>query len=450
MHRKIVNFNFKWIFENLNFWFSDHSDIGVTRWNWKKGPLSHQKMKCSFLDYVQFLMIGWVIWVTKVTKNVKIMAAKSFYCISGNFYCSDDSVDHQKLKVIQKQAFHVLVPHSWLGVCWNAPQPWMLHQKIKWSILDCLTSDDWLSNLSYKSHQKCENNGCQIILLHFWQLSLLRWLGQSSEVESNQKMNISCFGVTFMVGDMLKCPPTMNVAPKNKMLIFGLCLTSDGQPSNLSYKSCKNWKTMAAKSFYCISGNFHCSDDSANHQKLKVIQKWAFHVLVPHSWLGVCWNDPNHECCTKNKMLIFGLCLTSDGWPSNLSYKSHQKCENNGCQIILLHFWQLSLLRWLGQSSEVESNPKMSISCFGVMFMVGGMLKCPPTINIALKNKMLILGLCLTSDDQLSNLSYKSCQKCENNGCQVILLHFWQLLLLRWLSQSSEVIFKFSSVLIVA
>ena len=127
-------------------------------------------------------------------------------------------------------------------------------------------------------------------------------------------------------------------------------------------------------------------------------------------------------------MLVFGLHSISDDRLSDLSYKSHQKCENNGCQIILLHFGQLSLL---SQSSEVESNPKMSISCFGVMFMVGGMLKCPPTMNIILKHKMLIFGLCLTSDDQPSNLSYKSHQKCENNGCQIILLHFWQLSLLR-------------------
>ena len=27
----------------------------------QKGPLSYQKVKCSFLDYVQLLMIGWVI-----------------------------------------------------------------------------------------------------------------------------------------------------------------------------------------------------------------------------------------------------------------------------------------------------------------------------------------------------------------------------------------------------
>ena len=37
----------------------------------KKGPLSHQKMKCSFLDYVQLLMISQAIQVTKVDQNAK-------------------------------------------------------------------------------------------------------------------------------------------------------------------------------------------------------------------------------------------------------------------------------------------------------------------------------------------------------------------------------------------
>ena len=36
--------------------------------NVKKGPLSHQKMKCSFLDYVQFLMISRVM---NIDQNVK-------------------------------------------------------------------------------------------------------------------------------------------------------------------------------------------------------------------------------------------------------------------------------------------------------------------------------------------------------------------------------------------
>ena len=34
--------------------------------NAKKGPLSPQKMKCSFLDYIQHLMIGHAIQATKV------------------------------------------------------------------------------------------------------------------------------------------------------------------------------------------------------------------------------------------------------------------------------------------------------------------------------------------------------------------------------------------------
>ena len=46
--------------------------IWVTKfdWNVKKGSLSHHKMKCSFLDYVQLLMIGWAIWAMKVNQNV--------------------------------------------------------------------------------------------------------------------------------------------------------------------------------------------------------------------------------------------------------------------------------------------------------------------------------------------------------------------------------------------
>ena len=36
----------------------------------KEGPLSHQKMKCSFLDYVQILMIDRAIRAMKVNQNV--------------------------------------------------------------------------------------------------------------------------------------------------------------------------------------------------------------------------------------------------------------------------------------------------------------------------------------------------------------------------------------------
>ena len=37
----------------------------------KKGPLSHRKIKCSFLDYVQLLMIGQAIQAKNVDQNAK-------------------------------------------------------------------------------------------------------------------------------------------------------------------------------------------------------------------------------------------------------------------------------------------------------------------------------------------------------------------------------------------
>ena len=39
--------------------------------NARKGLLSHQKMKCSFVDYIQFLMIGQAIQATNIDQNAK-------------------------------------------------------------------------------------------------------------------------------------------------------------------------------------------------------------------------------------------------------------------------------------------------------------------------------------------------------------------------------------------
>ena len=37
----------------------------------EKGPLSHQKIKCSFLGYIQLLMIGWAISTKNIDRNAK-------------------------------------------------------------------------------------------------------------------------------------------------------------------------------------------------------------------------------------------------------------------------------------------------------------------------------------------------------------------------------------------
>ena len=68
-------------------------------------------------------------------------------------------------------------------------------------------------------------------------------------------------------------------------------------------------------------------------------------------------------------MFFFGLCSTSDDWPSDLSNESCPKCQ-----------------KMAAKSSE---------------------------------NEMFVFGLHSTSDDQLSDPSNKSCLKCKK-GCQII------------------------------
>ena len=92
-------------------------------------------------------------------------------------------------------------------------------------------------------------------------------------------------------------------------------VTQIAQPNHQKLNVIQKWEFI----FWWLMGplfafqlSFHHSDCSANHQKLNIIQKWAFHFW----WLR-------------------GPFFAFFGW--------------------------LLLLRLLSQSSEVESNPKMSI-----------------------------------------------------------------------------------------
>ena len=155
----------------------------------KKGPLSHQKIKCSFLDYVQLLMIGQAIQAKNVDQNVK------------------------KQKRPPKSS------------------------KNKMFIFGlCSTSDDWPSNPSKKcwpNHKKNEKGPLshQKIKCSFLDYIQLLMIGQAiwaKNVDQNAKK--------------WKRPPKSS---KNQMFISGLCSTSDDWPSNLSKKhqpKCKKMK----------------------------------------------------------------------------------------------------------------------------------------------------------------------------------------------------------------
>ena len=122
-----------------NDWPSDlKDDLWLKCKKMKKGPLSHQKIKCLFLDCVQLLMIGQVIWVMNVDWNTN--KKKKVAPMSSKIKCS--SLDYIQLlmgQVIQATK-----------IDWKCKKrPPKSPQKMKCLFLDYgSTSDDRLSNLS--------------------------------------------------------------------------------------------------------------------------------------------------------------------------------------------------------------------------------------------------------------------------------------------------------------
>ena len=119
------------------------------------------------------------------------------------------------------------------------------------------------------------------------------------------------------------------------------------------------------------------STSPADHHKLNIMQKWAFHFMPGERWqMGFeSIDQPSQwselECNTKMSISFF--CLERDGrWGSSplTSPANHQKL--NIIQKWAFHFlagegWWMGFesIDQPGWSPEIESNPKMSISFFG-------------------------------------------------------------------------------------
>ena len=194
----------------------------------ERGSLSHWKIKCSFLDYVQLLMIGRVIQ----TKNVDWNAKK------------------------QKR-----------------PQKSLKNQMFIFGLLS--TSDDQSSNRSKKCRLKCKKwkrppkSSKNQMFIHFWITFNFWWLAKQSEQKTSTEMQnnkkgplshqkIKCSFLDYiqllMIGRAIwaknvdqnaKKWKRLPKSSKNQMFIFGLCSTSDDWPSDLSKKcwpKCKKTK----------------------------------------------------------------------------------------------------------------------------------------------------------------------------------------------------------------
>ena len=156
----------------------------------KKGPLSHRKIKCLFLDYVQLLMIGQAIWAKNVDQNAKKWkrppkSLKNQMFTFGLHSTSDDrpsdlsKICRPKHKKMQKRP----------------PPP--SHRKIKCSFLDYIP------------------------------LLMIGRAIRAKNVDRNAKK--------------WKRPPKSS---KNKMFVFGLHSTSDDRLSDLRKKHRPKHKNM--------------------------------------------------------------------------------------------------------------------------------------------------------------------------------------------------------------
>ena len=213
----------------FNFWWSaewSEQKMLTKMQKYKKGPLSHWKIKCSFLDYIQLLMIGWAIRAKNVDRNAKKWkrppkSSKNKMFIFGSHSTFDDRPSNPSKK------------------CWpkckkNKKGP-LSHRKIKCLFLDYIQllmigRTIWAKNVDQNakkwkrplSHQKIK---CSF--LDYVQLLMIGWAIQAKNVDRNTKT--------------WKRPPKSS---KNKMFIFGLCSTSDDRPSNSSKKCWPKHKKM--------------------------------------------------------------------------------------------------------------------------------------------------------------------------------------------------------------
>ena len=115
------------------------------------------------------------------------------------------------------------------------------------------------------------------------------------------------------------------------------------------------WWLRGPLLFFYILVDVFCSDRLANHQKLNVIQKWTFYFSMIKGAFFV--------------FLHFGrrFLLWSLGQSSEVEHNPKMNIlffNDLGGLFVFLRFGRCFLLRLLGWSSEVEHNPEMNIWFF--------------------------------------------------------------------------------------
>ena len=332
----------------FNFWWSAGLVDGLKP---HLPPLSSQKMKCSFLDYIQLLMIsraGQWTWTPSTTP------------------------------LQPKNEMLIFVLHSTSDVGQTGQWTWTssttpLQPKNEMLIFGlCSTSDD-KPGCSMNSNSICHPspaNKMKCSFLDYVQLLMISWACRWTWT-----------------------PSTTCLQPKNEMLIFWLCSTSDDWPG-------------------CVMDSNHIHHPSpANKMKCFFLDYVQLLMISQAGW----WTQtPSATPLQPIKWNAFFLDYVHFWWSARLvnGLKPHLpplSSQKNEMLTFGLHsFWMISQAgQWTQTPSTTPLHPKKWNAHFWIMFnfwwsagLVNGLKPHLPLLSYQPRNEMLIFWIHSTSDDQ--------------------------------------------------
>ena len=232
----------------LNFWWSAGLVNGLKP---HVPPLSRHKMKCLFLDYIQLLMIGCDCGWTQTLCAIPLKQKKwnAHFFIMFNFWWSDGLVDGLKphtpplSRHKMKCSFLDYVQLLMIGRAgrWTWTPCTTLLQPKNWYAHFWITFIFWWSaglidglephTPPFSSQIKWNAHFC-IMFNFWWSAGLVNGLEPHPPPFSSEKMKCSFLDYVQLLmngraGRWNQTPSATCLQPKNEMLIFGLCSTSD-------------------------------------------------------------------------------------------------------------------------------------------------------------------------------------------------------------------------------
>ena len=412
-------------------------------------PILHlspaKEMKCSYLYYVQLLMISRAGRWPQTPSATPLQPIKwnAHFWIKFNFWWSARLVDGLKPRSpplsTQKNEMHIF------GLCSTS------HDLPGWSMdsnpihcpsaakkMKCFffglhsTSDDWPGWVidSNPIHHPSPANKMKYSFLDYIQLLMISWAGWWTQTPFTTPLQPKKWNAHFLimfnfwwsaglVNGLKPHLPALS-SQKNEMLLFGLRSTSDDR-LGWSMDSNPILHPSPAKEMKC---------------------SFLYYVqLLMIGWAGQ-WTQTPSTTPLQPKQWNAHFCITFNIWfcpdrsmDLNLIHPLSSQKKWNAHFLIMFNFWCSWAGRWINPIHHPSAANKMK--CFFLDYvhfwwsagLVDGFKPHSPPLS-SQKNEMLILWLCSTSDDQpgWSMDLNPICQPSPANKMKCFFLdcvHFW-------------------------